>query len=195
VSVRIAECREFSEYLPLVHKMVGWVIRRVPANVLKADLVSAGSCGLLDAMRRSPTRGPSFECYAKMRIRGAIFDELRSEGWFRRRHSRPRLGDSFAMASLDEILDTRGDSFVDDYSVQPDVLIDERNERVALEHAVAALPERESYILSQYYFGDVQFKEIAAKFGVSTPRISQLHRRAIGMIRQNCSDRRLWSSL
>jgi RNA polymerase sigma factor (sigma-70 family) len=119
---------------------------------------------------------------------------LRSEGWFRRRRSRPRLEDSFAMVSLDEILDTRGDSFVDDYSVQPDVLIDERNERVALERAVASLPERESYILLQYYFGDVQFKEIAAEMGVSTPRISQLHQRAIRMIRQNCGDRRLWSS-
>jgi RNA polymerase sigma factor for flagellar operon FliA len=61
-------------------------------------------------------------------------------------------------------------------------------ERVALERAVALLPEREANIVSWHYFDGVPFKTIAGRLGVSEPRVSQLHARAMGRLRATLAD-------
>jgi RNA polymerase sigma factor for flagellar operon FliA len=46
------------------------------------DLYSSGLVGLLNAVRNfDPNGGSSFESYARVRIRGAVFDELRRLDW------------------------------------------------------------------------------------------------------------------
>lgn len=70
------------EYIPLVKTVVGRLAMTLPAHVHADDLYSAGLVGLLNAMRRfNPNNGTSFETYARVRIRGAIFDELRRLDW------------------------------------------------------------------------------------------------------------------
>jgi RNA polymerase sigma factor for flagellar operon FliA len=70
------------EYLPLVKTVVGRLAMTLPAHVNSDDLYSAGLVGLLNAMRRfNPENGASFETYARVRIRGAVFDELRRLDW------------------------------------------------------------------------------------------------------------------
>jgi RNA polymerase sigma factor for flagellar operon FliA len=70
------------EYLPLVKTIVGRLAMTLPSHVNSDDLYSAGLVGLLNAMRRfNPNNGTSFETYARVRIRGAIFDELRRLDW------------------------------------------------------------------------------------------------------------------
>ena len=70
------------EYLPLVKTVVGRLAMTLPSHVNSDDLYSAGLVGLLNAMRRfKPENGSSFETYARVRIRGAIFDELRRLDW------------------------------------------------------------------------------------------------------------------
>src|ERR1700730_1751196 len=76
---------ELTLYLPLVHQVVGRVLRKLPPNVLRDDLVAAGSFGLIDALRKSADRGPAFDWYARIRIRGAVVDELRTQDWLTRR--------------------------------------------------------------------------------------------------------------
>ncbi len=69
-------------YLPLVKTVVGKLAMNLPAHVNGDDLYSAGLVGLLNAVRRfDPKCGSSFETYARVRIRGAIFDELRRLDW------------------------------------------------------------------------------------------------------------------
>src|SRR5438094_3887943 len=70
-------------YMPLVHEEVGRMLRRLPPSVQKDDLIAAGTCGLMDALRKNAVseRGPQFEWYARIRIRGAVLDELRNEDW------------------------------------------------------------------------------------------------------------------
>jgi RNA polymerase sigma factor for flagellar operon FliA len=69
-------------YLPLVKTVVGRLAMTLPSHVNSDDLYSAGLVGLLNAMRRfNPKSGTSFETYARVRIRGAIFDELRRLDW------------------------------------------------------------------------------------------------------------------
>jgi RNA polymerase sigma factor for flagellar operon FliA len=69
-------------YAPLVKYVAGRLASRMPAHVEIADLVSYGLGGLIDAVERfDPARGIKFESYADQRIRGAIFDEMRSQDW------------------------------------------------------------------------------------------------------------------
>jgi RNA polymerase sigma factor for flagellar operon FliA len=69
-------------YSPIVKYVAGRLVSRMPAHVELADLVSYGLGGLIEAVERfEPARGIKFESYADQRIRGAIFDEMRSLDW------------------------------------------------------------------------------------------------------------------
>ena len=69
-------------YSPIVKYAAGRMASRMPAHVEIADLISYGMVGLIQAVERfEPERGIKFEAYAGTRIRGAIFDELRSLDW------------------------------------------------------------------------------------------------------------------
>jgi RNA polymerase sigma factor for flagellar operon FliA len=70
------------QYLPLVKTVVGRIALTLPAHVDMEDLYSAGTVGLLNAMRNfDASNGASFETYARIRIRGAVLDELRRMDW------------------------------------------------------------------------------------------------------------------
>jgi RNA polymerase sigma factor for flagellar operon FliA len=69
-------------HAPLVHYVAGRMGVGLPGHVERADLVSYGIFGLIDAVERfDPDRGCRFETYAIARIKGAIIDELRSLDW------------------------------------------------------------------------------------------------------------------
>jgi RNA polymerase sigma factor for flagellar operon FliA len=70
------------KYVPLVRTVVGRLAMTLPPHVDGEDLYSAGLTGLLSAVRQyNPNAGTSFETYARLRIRGAVFDELRRMDW------------------------------------------------------------------------------------------------------------------
>ena len=78
----ITENELVEQYLPLVKTLVGRMAMSLPAHLDMQDLYSAGLVGLLNAIRRfNPKNGASFETYARVRIRGSIFDELRRLDW------------------------------------------------------------------------------------------------------------------
>ncbi|HVM59894.1 MAG TPA: FliA/WhiG family RNA polymerase sigma factor [Verrucomicrobiae bacterium] len=73
-----AEDRLVRECLPLVRNVVGRIAMTLPPHVDLDDLHSAGVIGLLNALRNfDENNGASFETYARIRIHGAIIDELR----------------------------------------------------------------------------------------------------------------------
>jgi RNA polymerase sigma factor FliA len=70
------------KYLPLVRAALGRLAMTLPEHVDQGDLNSAGLIGLLHALRNyDPQSGSSFETYARLRIRGAMLDELRRMDW------------------------------------------------------------------------------------------------------------------
>jgi len=70
------------QYAPLVKYVAGKVAVGMPHNVEFDDLVGFGVFGLLDAIDKfDPEKNVKFKTYAVTRIRGAIFDELRSIDW------------------------------------------------------------------------------------------------------------------
>ncbi len=80
------------QYIPLVKHVVNRLAMTLPPHVDGEDLYAAGLSGLLNAVRQyNPSAGTSFETYARLRIRGAIFDELRRMDWVPRSvHSKAR---------------------------------------------------------------------------------------------------------
>lgn len=70
------------QHLPLVKAVVARVALGLPAHVDTEDLYSAGLAGLLQAIRQyDPKAGTAFETYARVRVRGAVLDELRRMDW------------------------------------------------------------------------------------------------------------------
>ncbi|MBI1842744.1 MAG: FliA/WhiG family RNA polymerase sigma factor [Verrucomicrobia bacterium] len=68
--------------LGMVRSVVARLSLGLPTHVDGDDLYSAGLGGLLNAIRAyNPQAGTSFETYARVRIRGAILDELRRMDW------------------------------------------------------------------------------------------------------------------
>jgi len=70
------------QYAPLVKYVAGKVAVGMPHNIEFDDLVGFGVFGLFDAIEKfDPEKHVKFKTYAVTRIRGAIFDELRSIDW------------------------------------------------------------------------------------------------------------------
>ncbi|WP_394823414.1 sigma-70 family RNA polymerase sigma factor [Pendulispora albinea] len=186
--------KEIRRYLPIVHQMVTRLLVKVPSNVLREDLIAAGTFGLLASIRRDgAVRSPTFEWYARVRIRGAIMDELRNQDWLSRRARRevhnvygdPLPSERCAFVGFDDL--TGGLQSVFNADVSPPTpleVMEADQKRSALKSALKTLSERERHILFLHYFQGEQFKTIAETLGVSLPRVSQLHWRAVSKLRE-----------
>lgn len=70
------------EHLGLVKKVALHIAGALGGDVPKDDLLQAGMMGLLDAASKyEPGRNIPFAQYARIRIRGAVIDELRHWDW------------------------------------------------------------------------------------------------------------------
>jgi RNA polymerase sigma factor for flagellar operon FliA len=69
-------------YTPLVKYLAGRITIQTQPHVEFDDLVSYGILGLIDAIEKyNPKMGSKFKTYATIRIKGAIYDELRLLDW------------------------------------------------------------------------------------------------------------------
>jgi len=182
---------DIQEYMPLVRQIVARFLRRLPANVLRDDLIAAGTYGLIDSLRKNgESRGPTFEWYARIRIRGAILDELRSQDWLTRRarglveaHNGEGHAPFSAVVAIDDLSEAHRCWLHDETTPSPLEAAEASADRAAIVAALRALGDRERLIVTLHYFQGVQLRDIASELGVSEPRISQLHSRAIGKLR------------
>lgn len=76
---------DIQHYAPMVKKIAGILMARLPASVEMDDLFQVGVIGLIEAARQfDPGQGVMFETFASQRIRGAMLDELRRIDWLPR---------------------------------------------------------------------------------------------------------------
>ena len=61
--------------------------------------------------------------------------------------------------------------------------LDDESEKQQLAESLAELPDRERMMLSLYYYDGLTLKEIGAVMGVSESRVSQIHGKALAMLR------------
>ena len=94
------------KHLPLVKTVVGRLAASLPRHVDLEDLHSAGVLGLLSAIRHfNPKSGTTLETYARVRIRGAVLDELRRTDWVPRSvHGKARK----VAAAMNELEQAKG---------------------------------------------------------------------------------------
>ena len=67
-----------TRYAPLVKRIAYHMMGRLPSTVQLDDMVQAGMIGLFEALKGyDMSKGASFETYARIRIQGAMIDEVR----------------------------------------------------------------------------------------------------------------------
>lgn len=215
----VAAAREqlVSQYLPLAKRLAAALFsRRRTDDVEFGDYLQLAHVGLLEAIQRYHGGGEAqFATFATYRIRGAILNGIAKMtetgeriGYLRRaRRDRaasiiegPAHKDGFA-ALLDMVvgvaLTCQLEDIADHHAAEPAVGHDpyasrnyEETQR-RLRRSLDTLPERERQIVYFHYFHQVGFDEIAALMSVSKGRVSQLHKRALDMVREALGKSRL----
>jgi RNA polymerase sigma factor for flagellar operon FliA len=189
------------------------------ASVQLEDLVSCGAIGLLEAFDRfEPSRGIKFTTYAEYRIRGAMYDALRTQDTFTRRRRQlarrveqsteevrkrvdreptPHEVAEYMGISLDEywaavdrvkpINHVSIDGPSSDEDARPllekimtnpnrnaDIQITVAEIKHQLQTAIEQLPERQRQCVLMYYGKEMSLAEIAAVYGITVSRVSQV---------------------
>ena len=138
------------------------------------DLVGFGFFGLLYAVERyNPNKDIKFKTYARLGIKGAIYDELRK--------MLPRIGYyditeyilRFSTISLNEI------SRYIENKITPEYLLEKKEIKKEVIDALKKLPQIEYKVLKLYYYKELTLKEIVNIFEVSERRVSQIHGKAM----------------
>jgi RNA polymerase sigma factor (sigma-70 family) len=159
----------FNKYIHLAVSIARGLSRSgIP--VPTTDLIQWGKTGLWDACRRFSGPENEFPHYAKVRIRGQIIDEIRTEFGFVRRAS--------IQPEFRTLLDNDA---VDNTGMTEDSLTTRELFRRVLKK-MGSLTKREGYILLKYYFEECTQKEIAAKLKISEPRVCQLKTMAVAQL-------------
>jgi RNA polymerase sigma factor for flagellar operon FliA len=184
-----------ASYEPLVRQIVGGFQRKLPRNVLRDDLMAAGMTGLWDAVRKhGHEASDNFDWYVRVRIRGAILDELRAQDWLPRRARAQAAeganghavaaGGAPVVLRFDEVSESeQARCLCAGEASNTEKTVEANFTRARLVNAMQQLPERERRIVSMHYFRGLKFKDLGAMLGVSEPRVSQLHSRAMGRLR------------
>jgi RNA polymerase sigma factor FliA len=156
--------------------------------------------------RFDPDRGIKFETYARYRVRGAVFNGLRT---LRENLAQGSRANDTTSALLDRVesLDEHAasdplEAFVattvglglgflleaksfPGREEQPDAYAELEREELgaAVVEGVEQLSEREQAIVTLHYFHHIPFVDIAAQLGITKGRVSQLHKRALERLR------------
>jgi len=70
------------QHYPMVRRVAYRMVSRYPSCIEADDLVTIGTLGLIDAVDKfEESRSVSFSAYARIRVQGAILDELRKADW------------------------------------------------------------------------------------------------------------------
>jgi RNA polymerase sigma factor for flagellar operon FliA len=198
-------------YRPLAKRIAArmFVLRR-DNSVAFADYFQYACVGLVEAIDRyEPERPVLFETFATYRVRGAILNGLAKESelaaqrhyWAARAQDRveslkrPVTDDGAPANALTDLveltvslafgvlLESRAEPADESPSANPYAAAELGELVRRLRRAVEQLPERERSIIELHYYQHEAFQDIAARFGVTKGRVSQLHARALTRMR------------
>lgn len=215
----VAQARErlITQYLPLAKRLAAALFaRRRVDDVEFGDYLQLAHLGLLEAIQRFRLEGEAqFATFATYRIRGAILNgvakmtEAGERISYLRRARRDRaasiadgVSQSEGMTGLLDLivsvaLTCQLDDIAEHHAAEPSVGHDpyasrsyEETQR-RLRRALESLPERERQIIYFHYFHQVGFDEIAGLLVLSKGRVSQLHKRALDLVRDGLGKSRL----
>jgi RNA polymerase sigma factor for flagellar operon FliA len=203
---RDAAAQLTNRYAPWATAIARSIYRRVPAYPVDCeDFVQNAHVGLLEAIERfEPERGIPFQAFAKPRVRGAVFNGIRTifgdraGGAHEARLSErleslqePAGGDPLEPLVQSIVGLALGYMLDDAAQVQnagPLAYAQTHEQHQRLRVAVGGLPARLRDIIEGHYFRFVPFVDMASAAGLTKGRISQLHREALHALRAQLSD-------
>jgi RNA polymerase sigma factor FliA len=185
--------------------------RRADNSVPFSDFLQYARVGLVEAIDHfDPERAVPFEAFSSFRIKGAILNGLESESevaaqrafWARRTRERFESikehevqGDR--RATLEELVNLTvglalshliehddGEPIDESLAANPYAVTELAQLKRAVHSLLPALPEREREIIRRHYEEHVEFQQIAAEWGLTKGRVSQLHAQALQRLRQ-----------
>src|SRR5882724_9130914 len=164
-----------TRYYHCVAKVAKVLLRRLPPSTDLSDLMSAGALGLIEAAGRfDPARGESFEAFARIRIRGAMLDDIRVRDSMSRDMRRTWRAINRSTSVLTQRLGRA--PFEQEIAARRELV-----DRLARD--IAALPPRMRQVLSLYYRESLSLREIGLVLGVTECRVCQIHGEATRRLR------------
>lgn len=195
-------------YSPWVSELSKKIFRKSPvAGAELEDYIHVGTIGLIESLKRfDPNRGSFFKSFAVLRIKGIILNHIYRFNENSARRASTWTRDADRLESL-----TAGESEGDDLEKFINITVglalgymleevfDDRYEAVSMTsvycdyqlndlkrsliHLLPLLPDKQRSVLMLHYFQQLQFKEVAELLGVSTGRVSQLHKNSLISLR------------
>lgn len=174
---------DVESYMPLVYKIANQVQRQVRGQAEREDLVSWGTTGLLEAMKRfDPEQGAKLSTFAYYRIRGAMLDGIGKTAPLSRKCYRNAraAGDKHAIyrddCQAEEIIDPRK-------GVSPEELAENQQMQALLHGAIDRLSDEEQHLVRKHYFGGETLKKAGQALGISKSWACRSHAKAIRNLR------------
>ena len=210
--------RLVEDHIPFVRSIARKLREQVPAIEFD-DLVGFGMQGLLEAAQRYDDRhGVAFTTFAYYRVRGAMFDGLRSMGWLpRSEYARVRFeerANNFIQSQAEReptanganpveervrdlasalgglaavfvtLLDQKDEAQLPDERPPAPEMIERQQMSQRVRRVMARLPDKERFLIEQYYYHDQTLEQVGASMGLSKSWTSRLHARALAMLRE-----------
>ena len=156
-----------------VRKQAQAFMRHLPSNVEKADLIQVGLIGVAQAAlsfvwegdRETEEAKEAFVRYARMRVKGAMLDELRQRDHLGRAQRRK--------VKVIEVSPAHEPATAKD---EVEARVDTGMLMRRLEKFFATLPERERLVIDSYLGVGMTPVELAQSLEISASRVSQLFR-------------------
>lgn len=211
---------ELEAHRELVERIVRGLMRELDLSCDPDDLRAWGFQGLLEAKQRfDPERGVRFSAFAHYRVRGAILDGVRTQGWLRRsayaklkafeatdalseqlaeEHAQGKAPSLEARArDLDDVLGRISAAFVmaavgqgeERTPESPEAQLDGAEQRHAVRAGLERLPERERVLLEAVYFDGVTIEQAGSRLGLSKSWASRMHAKALERLRKHLETR------
>jgi len=146
----------------------------------KATMVRDTYISLEQKLNRPPR---SDEIAAVLKIHPAEWDKLLAEISFGTFLSL----EEYNQKSEDNSREDRNQQIKDTKFNDPLNDLETQEEKTLLANAISELPKRERLVITMYYYEDLMLKEISQLIGISESRVSQLHHRALFILRARMS--------
>ena len=200
----------------LVERVVRRLQRELDLSCDLDDLRAWGQQGLWEAKGRfDANRGVRFSTFAYYRVRGAVIDGVRKQGWLKRRayaklkafEAADALGEQLSeseaqspsasatarAAQIGDVLGKISAAYMlsavgqgaEDVPDTPEELLGEAEARGVVKRGLFALPERERVLLEAIYFEGVTIEEAGGRLGLSKSWASRMHAKALERLRKN----------
>lgn len=149
--------------IALVAPMARFLSRQIPPSFELADLVQAGTIGLIQAADTWDSGRIPFPLWAKVKIRGAMLDSVRRRAWREQAHEEITEAESAAPT--------------------PEAIAAFHERAGQLRQALKALPWRERRLVVLRHVEGASYRSAGAAVGVGKTRARQLVEQAMETLR------------